>query len=380
MDYRELLERLRRQVTEIGPGELAAAAPAVVIDIREPEELVTGTIPGALSIPRGNLEMEIERVAPDRSTPIVLFCSVGQRSLLAARALQELGYEAVASLAGGFTAWQHGGFPVQVSDRLTPTQRARYDRHLRIPDIGEEGQRRLMDASVIVVGAGGLGSPAALYLAAAGVGTIGIVDHDRVDLSNLQRQILHDTGDVGATKVGSAAATLQRLNPDVKVVTHGVRLSAGNAIELLSGYEVIVDASDNFPTRYVVNDAAVRLGIPVVHGSVHRFEGRLTVFPAGGRPCYRCLFAEAPPPELAPSCAEAGVLGAVPGVIGSLQAIEALKLVLGIGTGLTGRLVLYDAKEQRFFEVAVPPDPGCPVCAGDTTDVVLHDDPETCAG
>jgi molybdopterin/thiamine biosynthesis adenylyltransferase len=308
---------------------------------------------------------------------VVVYCASGTRSLLAVRALHELGYAGARSLAGGFTAWQRAGLPWAQPRALRPDQAQRYARHTRLPEIGTAGQLRLLDARVLCIGAGGLGSPAAMYLAAAGVGTLGIVDDDVVDASNLQRQILHATDRVGAPKVDSAEQTLRGLNPDVRVVKHRTRLDAANALELLAGYEVVIDGTDNFATRYLVNDCALRLGRPVVHASIFRFEGQLTVFAAAGAPCYRCLYAHPPPPEEAPSCAEAGVLGVLPGLLGVLQATEAIKLLLGLGTSLIGRLVLYDALTARFRELRLRRDPTCPAC-GDGVDrhaIPLRDDP-----
>lgn len=358
------LAEVRRGVREISPADLASARDvAVVIDVREADELAGGRIPGALAIPRGVLELRIEKAAPDRAAPIVLTCGSGARSALAARTLAELGYTDVRSLAGGFTAWKRAGLPVETaSEGLTDAQRARYSRHLLLPEVGEAGQARLLAARVLCVGAGGLGSPASLYLAAAGVGTLGLVDDDVVDASNLQRQVVHTTERIGVAKVDSAARTLTALNPDVRVVGHRLRLTADNALDLVAGYDVIVDGADNFATRYLINDVALRLGKPVVHASVFRFEGQLTVFPAAGGPCYRCLYPEPPPPGAAPSCQEAGVLGVLPGVLGVLQATEALKLVLGMPT-LAGRLLLWDAARSRFRELTLRGDPACPTCA-----------------
>src|SRR5256886_12819929 len=348
----ELLKVARTEVPEVTPAELAkelqSRRPAV-IDVREKDETDQGILPGAKQVPRGYLELRIEETIADRDADVVLYCAGGTRSLLAGRTLQEMGYRRVRSLRGGYGAWKDGGLPVEVPFRLTDAQRNRYSRHLLIPEVGEAGQAKLLKAKVLLIGAGGLGSPTGLYLAAAGVGTIGIVDDDVVDESNLQRQILHSTDRVGMPKTESAKKTLQALNPDVKVDEHRVRLQRDNAIELFSKYDLIIDGSDNFGTRYLVNDASVLLGKPTVHGSIFRFDGQATTFvPGGGRPCYRCLFPEPPPPELAPSCQEAGVLGALPGIIGLVQSIEAVKLVLRKGQPLVGRLLLYDALEQRF--------------------------------
>jgi adenylyltransferase/sulfurtransferase len=314
---------------------------------------------------------------PDKGRPVVLYCAGGARSAFAAKALEELGYADVASVAGGFGAWKGAGLPWDVPRTLTADQRRRYGRHLTLPEVGEAGQRRLLDAKVLLVGAGGLGSPAALYLAAAGVGTLGIVDADVVDDSNLQRQVIHATDRVGTPKVESARTAIEALNPDVTVVPHRTRLAKENALELLAPYELVVDGSDNFATRYLVNDACVLLGKPNVHGSIFRFEGQATVFAAGRGPCYRCLFPEPPPPELAPNCAEAGVLGLLPGVIGLLQATEAAKLILGIGEPLIGRLLVYDALRADFRELKIDRDPDCPICGPlgpDSLDAIEYTD------
>lgn len=366
----DLLRDARTVVPELSPRQLQAALAGpekpLVLDVREKTELDGGLLPGARSVPRGFLELRIEEAAHDRAGPIVLYCASGVRSLLAGRALREMGYKNVRSLAGGFSAWKADGLPVVIPPKLTEDQRARYSRHLLIPEVGEAGQAKLLAAKVLMIGAGGLGSPAALYLAAAGVGRIGIVDDDVVDASNLQRQVLHDTSRVGMPKTESAKKTLRGLNPDVQVDEHRVRLQRDNALELFRGYDLVIDGSDNFGTRYLVNDACFLLGKPQVHGSIFRFDGQATTFvPGGGRPCYRCLFPEPPPPELAPSCQEAGVLGALPGIIGTIQAIEALKVILGAGEPLVGRLMLYDALEQRFREVKYTRDPACPSCGDD---------------
>jgi molybdopterin/thiamine biosynthesis adenylyltransferase len=329
-------------------------------------------------IPRGVLEREIAAHAPDPATSIVLYCAAGNRSALAAQSLELMGYTSVASLAGGFEQWKIAGRPWHAPQGLSPEQRGRYDRHLSLPEVGVEGQQRLLGSRVLVIGAGGLGSPVATYLAAAGVGTLGLVDGDVVDPSNLQRQVLHDVGAIGRMKVDSARERLTSINPDVEIETHGVRLSASNALEIMAGYDVVVDGADNFPTRYLVNDASLHLRVPVVHGSILRFEGRAAVFAPYRGPCYRCLYPEPPPPELAPSCAEAGVLGALPGVIGSIQATEALKLLLGAGEPLIGRLLTYEALEQRFTEVRFRRDPACAACGDEDHPPPLIDYDETC--
>jgi molybdopterin/thiamine biosynthesis adenylyltransferase/rhodanese-related sulfurtransferase len=362
----QLLQTARKSVPEITPADLARALSSqkpILVDVREKDEMDAGILPGARKIPRGFLELRIEESVPERDADVVLYCAGGTRSLLAARTLQDMGYSRVRSLAGGFGGWKSAGLPVEVPFRLTDAQRNRYSRHLLIPEVGEAGQAKLLKAKVLLIGAGGLGSPAGLYLAAAGVGRIGIVDDDVVDESNLQRQVLHNTERIGVYKTESAKQTIAALNPDVTVDEHRLRVDRDNAIELFKNYDLIVDGSDNFGTRYLVNDACVLLGKPNVHGSIFRFDGQATTFvPGGGRPCYRCLFPEPPPPELAPSCQEAGVLGALPGLIGLVQSIEALKLILGKGEPLVGRLLLYDALEQRFREVKYERDPACPAC------------------
>src|SRR5216684_2491633 len=360
----ELLKDERNHVPEVTPLELSRQSPRpLIVDVREKQETDLGMLPGAKAVPRGFLELRVEEAVPDRAADVVLYCAGGTRSLLAARTLQDMGYTRVRSLAGGFGAWKDAGLPVETPVRLSEAQRSRYSRHILIPEVGEAGQAKLLKAKVLLIGAGGLGSPAALYLAAAGVGRLGIVDDDVVDESNLQRQILHDTERVGMPKTESARQTIQKLNPDVTVDEHRVRLTRENALELFRPYDLIIDGSDNFGTRYLVNDACVLLGKPNVHGSIFRFDGQATTFiPGGGRPCYRCLFPEPPPPELAPSCQEAGVLGVLPGIIGMIQAVEAVKVILGKGEPLVGRLLLYDALEQKFREVKYARDPHCPAC------------------
>jgi sulfur-carrier protein adenylyltransferase/sulfurtransferase len=383
-NYRELLQQVRSEISEIdathGRERIESGEP-LVVDVREQDEWDEGHIPGAVHVPRGHLESRIERLAPNAARPVVVYCSQGNRSVFAAKTLEELGYEDVVSLAGGFTDWKRNGFPVQLQAGLDAPRRARYSRHLLIPEVGEEGQLKLLDSKVLLIGAGGLGSPASLYLAAAGVGRVGIVDADVVDESNLQRQIVHSTDSLGEPKVESAKRTIEALNPDVEVVAYKERLTSENIERILAdGWDVIVDGADNFPTRYLVNDASIWHKIPVVHGSIYRFEGQVTVFKPYEGPCYRCLFPTPPPPELAPSCAEGGVLGVLPGVIGSLQASEALKLALGIGEPLVGRLLLFDALAATFDEVKLRRDPDCPVCGEHPTITEYVDYVEFCAG
>ena len=357
---------------------LGSDDPPALVDIREEWELESGTIAGSEHIPMGEVGARLD---PERDRHIVLYCAHGNRSLRLAKAMHEHGFEDVVSLAGGIVAWAEAGLPVEVPGGLDEAQRVRYSRHVLIPEIGVAGQERLLAANVLVVGAGGLGSPAALYLAAAGIGRLGIVDDDLVDESNLQRQVLHSTAALGEPKVESAERRVRGLNPDVEVVAYRERLSADTVDRILDeGWEVVVDGADNFPTRYLLNDASVWHGIPVVHGSIFRFEGQATVFAPGSGPCYRCLFPQPPPPELAPSCAEGGVLGVLPGVIGSIQGAETLKLVLGIGEPLIGRLLLYDALAGSFDEVSVRRDPDCPVCGDSPTITEYVDYAEFCAG
>jgi molybdopterin/thiamine biosynthesis adenylyltransferase/rhodanese-related sulfurtransferase len=378
LSYRDLVEQARRQVRETTPEELAGLSEVVIIDVREPDEFEQGAIPGARLIPRGTLEGAIAGQALDPEAEIVVYCAGGARSVLAAKTLQDMGFANVASLVGGFTHWKNEGHPWETPNALTNDQRARYSRHLLIPQVGEEGQQRLLSSRVLIVGAGGLGSPAALYLAAAGVGTIGIVDFDVVDATNLQRQVLHNLDRVGQAKVESARETLTALNPDVKVEPYRERLSADNVLDILGDYQVVVDGADNFPTRYLVNDASLHRRVPVVHGSIFRFEGQVSVFTPYLGPCYRCLFREPPPPELAPSCAEGGVLGVLPGIIGSIQAMEAMKLLLGIGEPLVGRLLTYDALTEEFRTLRLRRDPHCPACADEDRPPQLVDYDQSC--
>ena len=383
--YRELLAQVKSEIAEIATPDahalLGADTLPLFLDVRESGEWQEGHIPGAVHIPRGNLESRVEAMVPDKSREIVVYCAVGARSAFAVKSLAELGYENLTSLAGGFADWKRNGYDFAMPRVLSPAQRARYSRHILIPEVGEEGQQKLLDARVLLIGAGGLGSPSSLYLAAAGVGTLGIVDADVVDDSNLQRQIVHSTKTLGEPKVLSAKRTIEGLNPDVTVIPYEERLTSENVERILAdGWDVIVDGADNFPTRYLVNDASVWHDIPVVHGSIYRFEGQVTVFHPHAGPCYRCLYPAPPPPELAPSCAEGGVLGVLPGIVGSLQASEALKLILGAGDTLTGRLLLFDALHTTFDEVAVKKDPSCPVCGDDPAITEYIDYVEFCAG
>jgi sulfur-carrier protein adenylyltransferase/sulfurtransferase len=362
----ELLRHVKSQIDEVDPSEVNELIDegVALIDVRETEEFAAGHLPGAKHVPRSYLETRIEGVVGDRDAHVILYCASGNRSAYGARTLeQDLGYTNVSSMTGGITLWKDRGYEVQVPRTLTAEQRERYSRHTLIPEIGADGQQKLLDAKVLLLGAGGLGSPTALYLAAAGVGTLGIVDDDVVDLSNLQRQVIHTTDRIGVPKVDSAEETIRALNPDVNVVKYPVRIDASNIVEIISGYDVIVDGVDNFPTRYLLNDATVRLKIPVVSASILGFDGQLSVFKPYEGPCYRCLFREPPPAELAPSCGANGVLGVLPGTMGLLQATEVIKLILDIGEPAIGRLLLYDALGATLTEVKVHRDPECPICS-----------------
>jgi len=365
--YADLLREGRALVPELLPDQAAARAAegALLLDVREPHEWDAGHVPGAVHVPLGRLEAYIGFAAPDTARPVMVYCATGVRSLAGARTLQLLGYQDVASVAGGLELWRAHGLPVEAPARLTPAQQQRYSRHLLIPEVGIRGQARLLESKVLFIGAGGLGSSGLLYLAAAGVGTIGIVDFDVVDASNLQRQVVHNLERLGQPKIASAAAAIGALNPDVRVIGHEAMLTDDNVDELIAGYDVIIDGTDTFETRYTLNDAAVRAGIPVVHASVFRFEGQLTTFVPFEGPCYRCLYPTPPPPELAPGCSVAGVLGVVPGTMGLLQATEALKLLLGIGETYVGRLLIYDALDGTFQELRLRRDPACPACGTD---------------
>jgi molybdopterin/thiamine biosynthesis adenylyltransferase/rhodanese-related sulfurtransferase len=363
--FRDLLSSVKQDIREVTVDDvrrlLASENPPKLIDVRESDEYAAGRLPGARSIPRGYLELRIEDQAR-RDEPVVLYCAGGTRSALAARTLAEMGYKDVVSLAGGYNRWSDAALPTEKPFVLSAEQKERYRRHLIIPEVGEAGQEKLLKSKVFLMGAGGLGSPAALYLAAAGVGTIGIVDMDTVDLSNLQRQVIHTNDRIGMPKVASAEEAIRAINPDVNVVTVQERLTSDNAREILGKFDLVLDGGDNFPTRYLINDVCVEQNKPNLHGSIFRFEGQVTTFIPGKGPCYRCLYPSPPPPDMAPSCAEAGVLGILPGTIGLLQATEAIKLILGIGEPLNGRLLLFDALGTRFNELKLRRDPECPVC------------------
>jgi sulfur-carrier protein adenylyltransferase/sulfurtransferase len=385
----EVLRQIKSRIEEIDPSDVREQLNngAVVVDVREPEEWSAGHIPGARHVPKSYLESRIEGNVPDRSEHVVLYCASGNRSAWAARTLiEDLGYEHVESMTGGFTLWKDRGYEVETPRSLTAEQRERYSRHLLLPEVGAEGQQKLLDAKVLLLGAGGLGSPAALYLAAAGVGTLGIVDDDEVDLSNLQRQVIHSSERIGVLKVDSAEQTITALNPDVKVEKYAVRLGPENIMDILPGYDIVVDGLDNFPTRYLLNDASVRLQIPVVSAAILGFEGQLSVFKPYDGPCYRCLFPVPPPAELAPSCGANGVLGVLPGTMGLLQATEVIKLILGEGEPLIGRLLMYDALAATVDEVKVRRDPDCPICSREPEEIsdeelgVFPDYEAFCAG
>jgi molybdopterin/thiamine biosynthesis adenylyltransferase/rhodanese-related sulfurtransferase len=377
--FRELLAQTKQKIHEVDPAEAEARLEdATFLDVRELDEYEQGAVPGAVFIPRGHLESQVENKIPEKDAPVVVYCAGGTRSAFAAETLQELGYTDVASMAGGFGRWKDQGRPWITPAVLNPDQRTRYHRHVLLPEVGEAGQQKLLESRLLLLGAGGLGSPAAMYLAAAGVGTLGIVDMDLVDASNLQRQILHNVDRIGERKVDSAKKTLTALNPDVDVVTYDVRFGADNILEIIDGYDVIVDGTDNFPTRYLLNDASLLKRIPVVHGSIFRFEGQVTVFEPYEGPCYRCMLPEPPPAELAPSCAEAGVLGVLPGIVGSIQALEAIKVLLDLGDPLVGRLLAYDALEESFRTFKVRRDPECPACGEHAGEIVIAEYDDLC--
>ena len=377
--FKELLNKAKSEITEVDTDEAESRrSEATFLDVREPDEYSQGAVPGAIHIPRGTLETSVEGRIVDHDTPLVVYCAGGTRSAFAVQTLNQLGYTNASSMIGGFNRWKNEGREWTAPRTLSADQRNRYQRHLLLPEVGEAGQQKLLDAKVLLLGAGGLGSPAALYLAAAGVGTLGIIDMDVVDPSNLQRQILHNMDRVGDRKVDSAKKTLTAMNPDVNVVTYDTRLGADNILDIIDGYDVIVDGTDNFPTRYLVNDASLVKRIPVVHGSIFRFEGQATVFYPYVGPCYRCMIPEPPPAELAPSCSEAGVLGVLCGIIGSIQAMEAVKLILGLGDSLAGRLLAYDSLEQTFRTFKVHRDPACPACGPDAGEIVIAEYDELC--
>jgi adenylyltransferase/sulfurtransferase len=380
--YKQLMDEARQAIPEVSIDEvknrLERGEKWTLLDVREREEYREGHLENAISLPRGFLEMRVEETIPDKSTPVIAYCAGGVRSLIAARTLKEMGYENVVSMSGGYTAWKNAGHKWVADRQFTPEQITRYARHFTLPDVGEKGQAKLLDSKVLCIGAGGLGSPVAFYLAAAGVGTIGIIDHDVVDMSNLQRQILHTNDRVGMPKVESAQKTLNALNPDVKVVPFNERLSSENVMRIIKDFDVIVNGCDNFPTRYLINDACVMAKKPLVDGSIFQFEGQATVFYPGRGPCYRCLFPEPPPPGVAPSCAEAGVLGVLPGLVGCVQALEAMKLILGAGKPLIGRMMHFDTLSSEVRVLKLRRDPNCLVCSDHPKITELIDYEEFC--
>ena len=377
----QLVEKAKSEIEEMTARQLQSQLEegddVTVIDIRERDEFVQGHVPGATFIPRGFLELQVETEQPDREKPVVLYCAGGVRSALAARNLKDMGYKNPISLIGGFNGWKNAGLSFKVPTVLSDAQQIRYSRHTMLPDVGEEGQLKLLDSSVLLIGAGGLGSPAAMYLAAAGVGRLGIVDYDTVDISNLQRQLLHGEKDVGRPKIDSAADRLQDINPDVEVEGYNVPLRSFNAIDIISGYDLVLNGSDNFPTRYLVNDACHLLGKPLVDGSIFMFEGQVTVFDGTG-PCYRCLYPDPPPPGEVPSCAEAGVMGVLPGIVGSIQAVEAIKLMVGFGESLIGRMLMVDTADMTVRILKIGKNPECPLCGDHPTVTELIDYEQFC--
>ena len=382
--FQDIMAEARKEIPEVSAQQVNEllknnGKSPVLLDVRESDEWRQGHLEGALSLPRGFLEIKVETAVPNKETPIIAYCAGGVRSLLAAKAMKEMGYQNVSSMAGGYTAWKNGGFNWVQDFQYTPEQLIRYSRHFLLPEVGEDGQAKLLQAKVLMIGAGGLGSPSAYYLAAAGVGTIGIIDNDVVDISNLQRQILHANDRVGMAKVESAKKTLEALNPDVKVVPYHAKLTSENIMEIIKDYDLVVDGCDNFPTRYLVNDACVLGRKPNVHGSIFQFEGQATVFYPGKGPCYRCLYPEPPPAELAPSCAEAGVLGVLPGLIGVIEALEAVKIILGKGETLVGRLLHFNTLTMEINTLKLRRDPNCPMCGDHPTIHELIDYEEFCS-
>jgi len=380
--YKQLMEEARQEIPEVTVDEVKNRVERgenwTLLDVREREEYREGHLANAISLPRGFLEIRIEEAVQDKSTPIIAYCAGGVRSLIAARTLKEMGYENVVSMSGGYTAWKNGGNKWIADRQFTPEQITRYARHFTLPEVGEQGQAKLLDGKVLCIGAGGLGSPVAFYLAAAGVGTIGIIDHDTVDMSNLQRQILHTNDRVGMPKVESAQKTLNALNPEVKVIGFNERLSSENVMRIIKDFDIVVNGCDNFPTRYLINDACVMAKKPLVDGSIFQFEGQVTVFYPDRGPCYRCLFPEPPPPGAAPSCAEAGVLGVLPGLVGCMQALEAMKLILGAGKSLIGRMMHFETLSSEVRVLKLRRDPNCLVCSDHPKITQLIDYEEFC--
>jgi molybdopterin/thiamine biosynthesis adenylyltransferase/rhodanese-related sulfurtransferase len=382
--FQDIMAEARKEIPEVTPQQVNDLLTTngkghVLLDVREKDEWREGHLDGALSLPRGFLEIKVETTVPEKDTPIIAYCAGGTRSLLAGKILRDMGYQNVTSMSGGYTGWKNAGYKWVQDFQYTPEQLVRYSRHFLLPEVGEEGQAKLLGAKILMVGAGGLGSPAAYYLAAAGVGTLGIIDNDVVDISNLQRQILHANDRVGTPKVESAKKTLEGLNPDVKVIPYQSKLTSENIMEILKDYDFVVDGCDNFPTRYLVNDACVLTGKPNVHGSIFQFEGQATVFYPGKGPCYRCLYPEPPPAELAPSCAEAGVLGVLPGLIGVIEALEAIKLILEKGDSLVGRLLTFNTLTMEINTLRLRRDPNCPMCGDNPRIKELIDYEEFCS-
>jgi adenylyltransferase/sulfurtransferase len=380
--FKEIMDEARSEIKELSAGEVQSLLERngkhILLDVREREEYREGHLDGALSLPRGFLEIKVESTIPDKTAPIIAYCAGGVRSLLAAKVMKEMGYQNVISMSGGYSAWKTAGYKWVQDRQFTQEQATRYSRHFLLPEVGEEGQAKLLDAKVLMVGAGGLGSPAAYYLAAAGVGTLGIVDNDVVDLSNLQRQILHTNDRVGKPKTESAKQTIQALNPDVSVIPYPEKLTSQNIMRIIEDYDIIVDGCDNFPTRYLVNDACFIAKKPNVHGSIFQFEGQATVFYPGKGPCYRCLYPEPPPPDMAPSCQEAGVLGVLPGLIGVIQALETIKLIIGKGDPLVGKLLCFNTLGMDINTLMLKRDPACPLCGEKPTIHNLIDYEEFC--
>jgi len=382
--FQDIMADARKEIPEVTAQQVSDllknnGKSPVILDVREKDEWREGHLDGAVSLPRGFLEIKVENTVPDKNTPIVAYCAGGVRSLLAAKIMREMGYQNVSSMAGGYAAWKNAGYKWVQDFQFTPEQLIRYSRHFLLSEVGEEGQAKLLKAKVLMVGAGGLGCPSAYYLAAAGVGTLGIIDNDVVDISNLQRQILHTNDRVGKPKVESAKLTLEGLNPDVKVIPYQEKLTSANIMEIIKDYDIVVDGSDNFPTRYLVNDACILTKTPNVHGSIFQFDGQATVFYLGKGPCYRCLYPEPPPADMAPSCAEAGVLGVLPGLIGTIEALEAIKLILGKGDSLIGRLLCFNTLTMEITTLNLRRDHNCPMCGDHPTIHELIDYEEFCS-
>ena len=382
--FQDIMADARKEIPEVTAQQVSDllknnGKSPVILDVREKDEWREGHLDGAVSLPCGFLEIKVENTVPDKNTPIVAYCAGGVRSLLAAKIMREMGYQNVSSMAGGYAAWKNAGYKWVQDFQFTPEQLIRYSWHFLLSEVGEEGQAKLLKAKVLMVGAGGLGCPSAYYLAAAGVGTLGIIDNDVVDISNLQRQILHTNDRVGKPKVESAKLTLEGLNPDVKVIPYQEKLTSSNIMEIIKDYDIVVDGSDNFPTRYLVNDACILTKTPNVHGSIFQFDGQATVFYPGKGPCYRCLYPEPPPADMAPSCAEAGVLGVLPGLIGTIEALEAIKLILGKGDSLIGRLLCFNTLTMEITTLNLRRDPNCPMCGDHPTIHELIDYEEFCS-